>query len=310
MSETYSNYPFVSYDGPDNNNVRAEISVLTGFGNVQEIIESDKGNSMNVIFKVGNTKYKISGWVPVDDPVAAVVKEAEEGGEPIHFRIEQRRKGNIDRTIPISELKKDAETARETTFKSLTAVRKDDADWVISPKAKTNMLEDVTGDSRSANDFSIEELRAMNEKNAPVKKTNNHSFESSPYIGVNPDGSINPGSVAVSVPINIYNFVNRYVEEKGYQVSEMEKIHAVEKLLTLCNKAQIAIYDKKIEKPDLNAGSHTRARALVFECVERIMPLPEEAFTDEEVFRDWLNNAFKKIVNMWNWSINVVKKLM
>lgn len=311
MSSTYSSRPFISHDGPDENGVRAEIQVVTGYGHVFEIEESEKGNAKKVVFKVENTKYKSTGWAPVDDPVIALVEEAEKNGEPIHFRIEQRRKDTVPRNIPIKELKDTADKARDNTYKSLTAVkREDDTEWTISPKAQTNMAEDPKSGSYSANDYNAEELRAMSNKGSQPAKTWSSIFEAPPYADFNNDGTVNMGSLSVAVPTNIYAFINEYVRDNELEIDERRKLKIVKVILQMCNRAQVEIYDGSITEPVLSAGSHTRARALVFESIKSYYPITEEIANDNDLLKDWGEKTYEKVVGMWRWSYNEVKDFL
>lgn len=306
MADTYSSAPFISHDAPDDKGIRAEIKVVTGFGKIFEIDGSDKGKARNVVFKVDNTKYKSNGWAPFEDPVIKLATEAEEAGEPIYFRIEQRRKDHIDRTIPINDLNKTSDEARDNTFKSLAAVKRaDDTEWTISPMAKTNMLEDPTfGSSKSANDYTLEELQKLSGKSTTIaQKPKSNKFEAPPFEDYNYNGTVNAGSVSVSVLLNIYSFLSEYIRDHKLDVDEKNKLKAAKTIFNLCNKAQMEIYDGELKSPELSAGSHTRARALVFESIKTFYPLTEEIFENPDLLNGWFDDTYKKIIGMWRWSI-------
>jgi DNA-binding phage protein len=311
MADTYSSRPFISYDGPDDTGHRAEVKVVTGFGIVSAIDPSEKGKSAKVSFTVENTKYKPAGWAPVGSAVHQIVEKARESGDPIYFRLETRRKDSVDRKIPISELSSDATVARDNIYKSLAAVKNEfDTEWTISQHAKTNMAEDPSSSTGgSANDYTIEELQAMSGKNK-AGNSNSKRFEGLPFDLYNPDGSLNPGSVAVSVPLNLYAFLTEYIKENGLDVSDKDKFLVVRSMLKVCNNLQLAIYDGKLEKPDLTAGSHTRARALVFESTRAFYPLTVEIMTDAERLEEWMNDTVTKTTAMWKWSMKEVQSLL
>lgn len=316
MAETYSARPFISHDGPDDNKIRAEVKVVTGFGNIASVDPSDAGKSGKVSFSVENTKFKPAGWAPFDSNVMKIVEEAQQNGEPIFFRLETRRKDSVDREIPINELSKDASTAKDNIHKSLAAVkRSDDDDWTISPFAVTNMAEDPkTGRAPSANDFSIEELRGMKSGGSNGGGGGggySSQSEPPPYVTFDRDGNLNPGSIAVSVLLNLYSFVSEYMRDHDLldTVDEVSKFNVTKKLLTISNEAQIAIYGGDEASLDLSAGSHTRARALVFEAIKTFYPLDAETMTNKEALDDWADKMIDKIVAMWSWSMKEVTKL-
>lgn len=311
MAETYSARPFISHDGPDENKIRAEVKVVTGFGNVASVDPSDAGKSGKVSFSVENTKFKPAGWAPFDSNVMKVVEEAQENGEPIHFRLETRRKDSVDRTLPINDLSKDASTAKDNIHKSLAAVKRaDDDEWTVSPFAVTNMAEDPkTGRAPSANDFSIEELRGMKTSGGGGGGGSYSSQgEPPPYVTFDRDGNLNPGSMAVSVLLNLYSFVSEYMREHDLleTVDERSKFAVTKKLLMISNEAQIAMYGGDESALDLSAGSHTRARALAFEAIKTFYPLDAETMTDSDALSDWADKMIDKIVAMWSWSMKEV----
>lgn len=316
MAETYSSRPFISYDGPDEDNVRAEVKVVTGFGTVDSIETSKAGKSQKVSFSVENTDYKSAGWAPVDSNVMTVVKAAEASGEPIYFRIETRRKDNIDRTTPINELTNLA-VAKDSIHKSLAAVKPaDDEDWTISQFAVTNMAEDprTRSGTPSANDYTAEELRKMSGKGDPgPARHSSHPaswYEPPPFQTFNDQGEPHPGSMAVAVPLNIYSFLTEYFTEREVEVDDRTKFAAVKLVMAVCNEAQLGIYEGEHDVPNLSAGSHTRARALVFESLRIFYPLTAEILADEDAKAEWKENTLSKILKMWKWSINEVSGIV
>lgn len=315
MADTYSRKPFISKDGPDETGYRAEVKIVMGFGEVFDIEESDAGKSAKVSFKCGNTKYKPAGWAPVDSDLIKLAQSAKETGEAIHFRIETRRKEKVDRTIPINDLSATADAAKENVYKSLSAVRRDDdKNWIISQYARTNMAEDpgsIVGGS--ANDYTIEELRAMSggsANNAPDAPRQS-GIEAPPYALYNNDGSINVGSIAVGVPSNIHSFLVQYMKDNGIELDSARKFAVVKTILKACNDVQLGIYEGegKLEKPDLSLGSHTRARALIFESIRETVPLTQEILNDDDLMKSWLDETVDKAVKMWQWSIKLVKSV-
>lgn len=123
MSNTTTDYKkpnpfnFISYDGFDGENgtgIRAEVNVQKNKGTIKKIDVNEKGFA-HVEFKVPNDKirFPIQGWIRTDDPVFELVKAAQESGEEVSFRIENQRKPNVARNIPMSELRADSNTARE-----------------------------------------------------------------------------------------------------------------------------------------------------------------------------------------------------
>lgn len=308
MANTYSSRPFVSHDGPDTNGFRAEVKVVTGFGHVDSIEKSKAGKSAKVSFKVENTDFLSAGWAPIEDPVMKLVEEAKDSGEPIHFRIETRRQDKIDRATPIAELT-DLSRAKDSIHKSLSAVkREDDSAWTISPHAKTNMAEDPVFGAKSANDFTLEELRAGkagSASSAPAR-VSHRGVEPPPYVARLASGAMNPGSMAVAAPLNIYTFLAEYLKDKGIEVDDRTKFATVKVILAACNDAQLGIYEtveEELSNPDLSLGSHTRARALIFESVRIFYPLTAEVMSDAQALEEWKTATVEKVLKMWQWAM-------
>lgn len=127
---------FVTHDGVDGNGVRAEVYVQTGEGVIKEIKENANGTA-DVHFTVENLKFPVHGWIGQDNPVYDVVKKAHQTGDKVEFRIEAQRKANIERDIPIADLRADMKIAREKTIAILASVN-----GIVSDEAVTNPEED------------------------------------------------------------------------------------------------------------------------------------------------------------------------
>lgn len=316
MTDTYSSAPFISYDAVSPTD-RAEVKVVTGYGDIFDIEASDKGKSHNVTFKVSNSKFKSNGWAPDGGNVMAKVNEAKAAGVPIHFRIEVRRKDHVDRTLPIADISTLA-LAKDNVVKSLAAVRlEEDTEWTVSPFAKTRLDEDPRnggGAGGSANDFSPEEL-GIGAKPAAAPKPSynakNNSFEAAPYATYNFDGSLNYGSVAVSVPSSLFSFVVEYERsnEAIGTLAEKQRVMLAKVLLGAANELQVAVYDGRLEAPDLSLGSHTRARALMFETIRTFLPLTAEIVAEKETLKVWRDEVVAKSLAMWKWSITELEKI-
>ena len=307
---TWTRRPFVSYDGKDENGTRAEVKVLMGYGNVDTITPSTgAGKANKVEFVVENTKYKSSGWAPIDSNVMEKVLEAQKLDVPIYFRIETRRQKNIDRSTPIDELTTLA-MAKDSIHKSIAAVRINETDeWTVSPHAVTRIDEDPASGNGvySANDQSKEELAGAGNSKA-VQQAN--GVEAPPYMTYNRDGGLNPGSMAVAVPLNLLSFVAEQNREGDLGISEKHQAVLVKAMLQAANKLQVEIYEGKLEKPDLSAGSHTRARALVFEVIRSHYPVSKDLLASKETLKEWHDGIFTKSLAMWKWSITEVEAVL
>lgn len=306
--DTFSAKPFYSKDGVDDNGQRAEVKIVLGYGVINSSAPSKKGNSTNVSFAVRNTEHFPSGWTR-DEKVLAKVKEAEELNVPIHFRIETRRKDHVDRSLPMSEVAppRDMAAAKDNTVKSLAAVRlEEDSEWTISKDAVTRLDEDPRSNNglHSAYDHSPEELKPQT-SSAP--KASNNGREPAPYIGRLATGEVNPGSTALLAILGFFNYLLEYEREEGVEIEKDKRKEMARTLMLIANKLQLDIY-KKLEKElkggvDLTAGSHTRARALIFESIRSFAPITESVLSNDETYKKWQKTIYSASLAMWEWAI-------
>lgn len=140
---------FVSYDGVDNHGVRAEVTVHTGTGTVQELNGIGKQNedgsyrNVEVVFHPDNPllKRKVYGLFDTTSrELWDYLQAALQDKRNVSYRIESQRRNGVDRSMPIADL-----NPTEQIRRILASV-----DGVFSHEAKTNPAEDPTGDNPSA----------------------------------------------------------------------------------------------------------------------------------------------------------------
>lgn len=305
---TFSAKPFVSHDGLFEG-VRAEVKVVTGYGVVEKVVDSKGGKTKNVFFLVRNTEHNPSGWSR-DPGIQAKIAKAQETNEPIHFRLEVRRKENIDRTLPIAEISVLA-VAKDSIVKSLAAVKlDDDAEWTLSADAVTRLDEDPSsGGLHSAYNNSKDELAGP--EKAPVSSSRSNGYEPAPYIARLSTGEVNPGTVAVLAVLGFFNYLLEYERDEGVEIDKEKRKEIAHTLLLIANKLQSDIYSKKLDRElkngnDLTAGSHTRARALIFESIRSFAPITDAVLSDEATYKKWQKTIYSAAYAMWEWAIDEV----
>lgn len=142
---------FLSFDGIDNQGVRAEVMVQTGTGRIKELIPkgkpSENGTYRNfeVVFDPDNPHLKRKVYALLDTTAKELweyVQAAQADQRDISYRIESQRKRNVDRTKKFDDLIHTEEVVR--VLASL--------DNVFSHEAKTNPKEDPSGENPSALD--------------------------------------------------------------------------------------------------------------------------------------------------------------
>lgn len=131
--------PFVSLDGVDPKGIRAEVIVESHTGTVKSVTELDK--VAKVEFQGDGLTRPVVGYIQMDDPVLDTIKEAKKNKENVTYRIEIVRKKGIDRSIPMSELRKDTETAQVSVRKIVAGIN-----GVLTKEAITDPTEDDASD--------------------------------------------------------------------------------------------------------------------------------------------------------------------
>lgn len=296
---------------------RAEVFVVEGQGLVNDVVESSSGKSLQVVIDAhkefkGKPMYS-KGWAPIDSAVIKKAQEAQEKGIAVDFRIETVRNKGVDRSTPIAELKKGMENARNNVMHSVARIKLADEDSWTDGIMRTNPKEDTKRTGRSALDLSDDEISSNsgNSSNSSANVSTYTGLEPQPWATRNSAGDVNPGSLAVSVPLTLYSFVAAWNKnnDSNVEISEKQRMVLTKALLSVSNKLQVSIYEGKLESPDLSLGSHTRARALVFNVVEVFFPITEEVASSNENVKEWMNEIHDKALAMWKWSIGEIDKL-
>lgn len=142
---------FLSHDGVDAQNVRAEVMVQTGTGRIKDLVGRGRQNedgtyrNMEVVFEPDNHKLTRKVYALLDTTARELweyVQAAHADQRDIAYRIESQRKRGIDRTKKFEDL-----VHTEEVVRVLAAI-----DKVFSHEAKTNPAEDPTGENPSALD--------------------------------------------------------------------------------------------------------------------------------------------------------------
>jgi hypothetical protein len=307
---TFSSAPFISHDGLDEAGIRAEVKVVLGYGEIVSVTDSTGGKTKKIEFQVRNTTYNPSGWSR-DKKIQDKIEKARETGELIHFRLETRRKEGQDRATPIADIGGLA-TAKDSIVKSLAAVKlDDDENWTISADAVTRFDEDPSrGGLHSANDMTPEQLGKSAKPQTPWTGPAS-GREPAPYVGRLSDGNVNPGTVAILAPLGFFNYLLEYERDEGVQIDKDRRKEIAHTLLMIANKLQADIYSKKLGAEltngnDLTAGSHTRARALIFETIRSFAPITDELLESDELYKAWQKKIYVTAYAMWDWAIDEV----
>lgn len=161
---------FVSFDGTDENGIRAEVFVNKNRGKIKKLEEKPDKGVVDVHFDVPNLTLPIHGWTGLDNPLFKLIMEAKEKDEEVDFRLETQRKYNVDRSIPIQELRENQMTASKNTRVILAGVND-----ILSDEAVTNPKEDpkpISGGRYPARDSDIPENTSPSASTSNVNEFN------------------------------------------------------------------------------------------------------------------------------------------
>lgn len=297
----WTSKPFVSFDAPDENGIRAEVKVIKGFAPVVGVEE--KGKSSLVTFQVPGRQWATSGRAPSSSEVVKRAQEALENNEALYFRVEIHRKEEVDRTESILDLTGDSADdpdmkpiiTKRNCFKSLGAVGEAEDKMIFNKFAKTNPAEDPgmnDPSSRNANNYTIEELRALSN---PAS-----SNSTSVAVGASSEFSDPEAGYAPTLGLSILSFVRTQVLEEGIGAST-EDVYELSKMLAKAiSLLQVKTFD--LEKADLTAMSHKVCRDLIFDLIKFSFVLEEEIFVDKKARSAWGKKLLREAASEWAWS--------
>lgn len=316
MSELYTS-AFVSKDFVEGDEVeRAEVFVVVGRGHVKEVIASGSEKAKQVVIDAGkehNGRPLYSkGWATADSDVIKKAEAALENDEVIDFRLETVRNKGVDRSLPIVELKTGMENARKNVMHSVALIKFESEEEWTEGILRTNPKEDKRKTGRTAADLTDDEIGASkgSASNGGGFSGWTGSVEPQAYIGRLKNGKVNPGSYHVAALSNIYGFLadwNREHDDVDLSVQTLRTVS--EKLLSVANRLQLAIFDKEMEAPELDKQSHARARALIFETIKNQHPVTSDSVDDKEL-QTWLKNVYTSAKEQWEWSVQTVDEFV
>lgn len=306
--------PMVSHDGADDNGVRAEVWVQRGQATISQKEDKKSRAQVKFSFACDNLKHDVNAWVHRDNDkeIYDALNKAYDDESPIYIRIEKKRKNHVDRKTPITEFA-GMDAARENLINIVAGVRWDEADeWMESSESVTLPSEDSSTGSVKAtaknSSFSAPD---------PMDSSPWSRVEAPPYKTKNADGSINPGSDAVAAIANTYTFVQGYLtgDKSDALLSEDDNTARSQifdltyKVISVANKAQVSVYEGKLQRPVMSNRSHTRARALIFHAMETTNKITPEHLASKEALDTWAEEVLERTVKMWKWSMETVRKI-
>lgn len=305
-NETYGRRPFISYGMPVDG-VRPEVLVSMGRGNIDGVEEKDK--NARVSFRTDNLKNPIHGFIPVDSEAFELIRQSKKNREPLFYRIEQIRKPGVDPSIPMAELRESMESARDTTFKRLVAVRaSEDDEWLLAGNNATLIEEDHLNENGPAvNPYSLTPEKRAELLGSPAV-TVNGSPATANEKKVEPwlvDGLLNLNSDALTVVRPFLEAAQRTYSASAVAYRKDVEYLAVQ-LLKLANRLQEKAYATiGVDgfKADQSTPSYVQARDFLFSAAE------SREFDADDV-KGWLREVYNEAEANYLFTIAVASELI
>ena len=291
-----TNQAFTSLGGLEPDGTRTEVHVEVGTGIVKSVNTDDSDVTARVSFKNPVLEHPSIGWIRQDDPLFQKLLDAKASKAEVSYRIEGQRKKKIAKNIPMSELRKDMETAAKSLSRILVGV-----DGEYTNEALTNPAEDPAPGGRvSALTNPVSTSPAPATETRPVSRA--AVREEPAWADYNSDGSPNLGSAIVATVIGADIFVRKHLvandklNPSDYGKEDVEKnIHAlVEAILTTADALQISIHNGRLPKANRGVNSHTRVRTVLYDTIDSGWSLPDP--TDAETVRTWKNDVYTTVL--------------
>lgn len=308
--DTWSTRPFISYDGgTSEGDAPAEVLVTKGVGKIKDIEEDDVRATIQL--KIEGLKYGVNGKINLNDPAYEFVKQAYDNGELVQFRQEIQRKPNVDRSTPIQDLRKDAESARDNTRKLFVGFGYPDADLILSKQHQTDPNDDNKYKKGAAHALAADASNAVenNDNNTGFNPDygNSGDIESKPWIGLNYDGTVNPGSYAVSCMPKMYFALKKKFKDSEDANDELIR-KTTEEIVKLADRMQVMVYggkNGKLTNPNRFYNSHLVARSILLEIIEsEDTDVSNVNISDDTSRSDWEKTITKEAYGIWKWAIN------
>lgn len=294
--------PFVGKDGEG-----SEVFVQRGKGIIENLMFKSERKVADVIITVEGLNYPVHGWIQVNDAndptkkseIFELVQKAYDNNEPVIYRIESQRKSKVDKTIPIQELRKTTEIAKENTVPIMASLKlaNSEAPVVFSVEAVTDPADDPAfspGGRVSAMDVNRRNAQNNTQGNPAVQEPQQapprgaytqvpgsmSAMEGKPWERMNHDGTLNIGSYSVLASGRTEHVVRKELVKAGIpQLDEnLAPNPEFNKLVSAYTIIALNIMDKIqqfVTKKNANrlSNSYTRARELVVDTLENVAPI-------------------------------------
>lgn len=251
---------------------------LTAATGYPEITIQKKNNDVSHLsISIPGLEFPFSGYFPTNSSMGKILNDFQEKENLISVLFEQKRKKNVDSSIPIQDLKPDTRTAKENTVKTVGGLYDWKSNkWVTSEESNI-ILENIPSE------WTMEFVNRSLEKEFTEDSFVPEVELPKPVTSTDVDKSF--------LLTNYYMFVKDMEIKYNFNLSDERRRLVARKLLLLADGIQQLTTG--IQIPNYKDYSHTKSRGLVFQVIERFVPLDQSIETDEG-----LNSKLKEAMTL------------
>jgi hypothetical protein len=117
------------------------------------------------------------------------------------------------------------------------------------------------------------------------------SVEAPSWVAYNSDGRMNLGHSSIQAVASMELFLNQHLKTTSFTEEQRNDmtVFFTKKLLTIADKIQTAAYGAGF-RADRSAASYVKIRAIIFNTIETLHPLPELPLSEEKV-EEWVKQV-------------------
>lgn len=272
-----------------NTPLNGEISTFFVCGK-PEIIATKNPKSFMVKIAIALTDNPFSGYLFSDSIIYQLIQKAIETDSYVLLRFEKIRKKNVDINIPILDICKDLNIAKQNINKNVAGIYDFNSNkWILNDTA----LGKVEDDDETVKAL-IEKARSgMSQENINTEiffnTVSNTPVEVKPVTPKNFDRQ--------NALITFYYFIIDCEKKYNYNLDDNQRKVLAKKILDVADNIQKLILNSN--QVNYKDYSHTRARFLVFSFEEKIKNLTENELHN---IKDWQLSCYNSAKDLIAWT--------
>lgn len=266
---------------------RPEVDVSIASLRISDITE--KNGMKQVSGTADDSEFSHSGFISPSTAVYQILEKGYEAEKVMLIRFEKIRKKNVDPKLPILEISSDMNKARKNITKIVSGVYDfNNKKWILTDEAQSNPDEDPENINIGIENLAIDTSSFFNSP-APV---------SAPIGG----GSFVPSQnkeeeSKTNALVSLYFFIVEQEKEHDFKIPHGDRLTLAKLLLDLADGIQTEVFE--LETPVYSAYSHTRARFMLFQLIENLIPLNQESVKNLPDFSAKIRGTG---IELWNWA--------